>query len=84
MWADTTTLYTRILRGHVAPEEKDDAEIVAAGIIRIHFADFLKQLTTFDAKGPSSAAERREFLAFAKFFLGSLWDVYGRHVSQKN
>jgi hypothetical protein len=44
IWPDTTTLYTTILPGTV---KQDDASIVpvAAGIIRIHWDDFLQQLT---------------------------------------
>jgi cholesterol oxidase len=46
IWKDTSTLYTRILRGRVSAAEEADAEIVASGIIIILRADFAKQLTT--------------------------------------
>ena len=77
IWKDTSTLYTRIFRGHVQPEGDATAETVAAGIITIHELDFLKQLTTFRVEGPSLAAKAEALGQFGKLFLGSLWDVYG-------
>jgi cholesterol oxidase len=74
IWKDTSTLYTRILRGRVSASEEAAAEIVAAGIIIILKADFAKQLTTFKAEGP----HKIEAVAkFNKLFLGSLREVYG-------
>ena len=77
IWKDTSTLYTRIFRGHIQPEGDATAETVAAGIITIHELDFLKQLTTFRVEGPSLAAKAEALGQFGKLFLGSLWDVYG-------
>lgn len=74
VWSDTTTLYTRILEGHVPPG--GDAEVRAAGILRIHMRDFLRQLTTFRAQGPTLAAEAKAVAAFGRLFVGELWDVY--------
>lgn len=74
VWRDTTTLYTRVLGGHLAPHEDDDAEQVAAGIIHIHGLDFAKQLTTFRVDPPG----RLDALArFGRLFAGDLWQVYG-------
>jgi cholesterol oxidase len=74
VWRDTTTLYTRVLRGHVAPTEDEGAERLAAGIIHIHGLDFAKQLTTFrsDPPGRLDALGR-----FGALFAGDLWKVYG-------
>jgi cholesterol oxidase len=74
VWRDTTTLYTRVLRGHVAPAQDERAERVAAGIIHIHGLDFAKQLTTFrsDPPGRLDALGR-----FGALFAGDLWKVYG-------
>jgi cholesterol oxidase len=84
VWGDTTTLFTRILRGHVDAEAESSAEIVAAGILHIYHADFLKQLTTFRVQAPT-AAQRLELLGrFCWFFLGSLWEVYGHLVQADN
>lgn len=80
VWHDTSTLYTRILRGHVPAEGDEGAEVVATGIITIHVLDFLQQLTTFRTTGPSLAARAEGMAAFGRLFLGKLWDVYGRHV----
>jgi hypothetical protein len=80
IWKDTTTLYTRILRGHVKAEEEEGTEVVAAGIITIHKLDFIKQLTSFRTEGPTAADRAAALANFSKLFLGSLWEVYGRHM----
>jgi predicted patatin/cPLA2 family phospholipase len=80
LWADTTTLYTRILKGHISAEEENTAEIIAAGIINIYFFDFLKQLTTFRAEGPTISDRTSAMARFGRLFMGKLWDVYARNV----
>lgn len=73
VWPDTTTLYFRLLDGHVADGDDDEAQITGAGILHLGVDDFARQLTTFRTDGPHglSALER-----FAGFFLGELWDLY--------
>ena len=73
VWQDTSTLYTRILAGHVPPGA-DDGTVVAAGVITIHVPDFLRQLTTFRTEGPDPVHAME---AFGRLFLGQLWEVYG-------
>jgi predicted acylesterase/phospholipase RssA len=80
LWADTTTLFTRILQGHVEPEEEVQAEVVASGIIQIHLLDFFRQLTTFQTEGPTPADRASALARFGRLFLGDLWDVYARRV----
>ena len=80
LWSDTTTLYTRILKGHVAPEQDSDAEVLASGILRIHLLDFLKQLSTFRVEAPSLADRTSALGRFGRLFLGKLWDVYAKEV----
>jgi hypothetical protein len=80
IWKDTSTLYTRILRGRVMPDQDATAEIVASGIIIIHELDFLKQLTTFRVEGPSLAAKAKGFAQFGELFMGSLWTVYASKI----
>ena len=75
-WSDTSTLYTRILRGHVPPEGDAAAEVAASGIINIYLQDFARQLTTFRAHGPSKAAEAKALADFGRLFVGKLWDLY--------
>jgi cholesterol oxidase len=73
VWPDTTTLYFRLLEGHVPEGGDDNAAITGAGILHLGVDDFARQLTTFRTTGPHgpSALER-----FAGFFLGELWDLY--------
>ncbi len=74
LWRDTTTLFTRVLRGHVGAVAAEEPEVVASGIIHIHGADFARQLITFrtDPPGRLDALGR-----FGALFAGDLWDVYG-------
>jgi predicted acylesterase/phospholipase RssA len=80
LWTDTTTLFTHILEGHVGPEEEEQAQVVAAGIINIYLLDFFRQLTTFRTEGPTAAERASALTRFGKLFLGDLWDVYARRV----
>lgn len=77
LWTDTTTLYTRLLRGHVEPGGERAAEVVASGILRITPTAFARQLTTFRMTGPTWAARLGALLAFGRLFVGRLWRVYG-------
>jgi predicted acylesterase/phospholipase RssA len=80
IWPETTTLHTRVLRGHLEPNEDDHAETLAAGVIRLSMPDFLRELTTFRTNGPSLAARTQGLASFGVLFLGKLWDVYGRPI----
>jgi cholesterol oxidase len=79
IWSDTSTLFTRVLKGHVEAAQDADAELVAAGILHIHPLDFARQLTTFrtDPPGRLDAIAR-----FGALFAGALWDVYGPHARE--
>jgi cholesterol oxidase len=82
VWRDTSTLFTRILAGHVSPSDVDAdgaAPVVATGVLTIHMPDFLQQLTTFRAHGPRPVHALEEF---GRFFLGELWDIYGSRLAK--
>ncbi len=74
IWPDTSTLYFRLLAGHVAAQEDDQARILAAGTLHLHITDFVRELTTIRVEGPHCAAGMERF---GRFFAGQLWDVYG-------
>lgn len=78
VWRDTSTLYVRVLRGHVEERGEPDAEIAASGILLLRPLDFLRQLTTFRAKVPAPAGRVTAIGRFDALFLGQLWQVYGR------
>ena len=89
LWHDTTTLFTRILNGHISAEEEASAAadpeklkqlVKASGIIVIQFFDFMKQLTTFRSEGPTFADRSAAMARFGRLFMGKLWDVYARNV----
>jgi cholesterol oxidase len=71
VWKDTTTLFTRVLRGHVSQSEEAAAELVASGVLRIRVRDFARQLTTF--RGSAAG-----LLKFGVIFLGQLAEAYLR------
>ncbi len=89
LWRDTTTLFVRILQGHVVPEDhpgshdgtaptEDGDGVVGAGVLRLTPLDLARQLTTVRAYAPT-AGERVEVVRrFGQLFLGKLWDVYAQ------
>lgn len=78
LWSDTSTLYTRILRGHVQPEGDAQAEIVASGVMRISPRGFLTLLTTVRHTAPGPRAGAMAVTRFGLSFLRQLAGVYGR------
>jgi cholesterol oxidase len=73
IWSDTTTLFTRILAGHVDPGEAD-GEVVATGILHVLPQDFAVQMTTFRV----DPAHRVDAIGrFGALFAGSLWEAFG-------
>lgn len=83
LWKDTTTLFTRVLRGHVVEGEDVSAEIVGSGIIIIRIRDFAKQLTTFRSTGPSLGGKLGALAKFGVIFMQQLAQVYLRRGSKK-
>ncbi len=74
IWPDTSTLHFRLLEGHVAEGEDEDARILATGTLHLRLTGFARQLTTIRTKGPHGAEALERF---GRFFAGQLWDVYG-------
>lgn len=89
VWHDTTTLYTRILKGHVSAADEATATndptklkniSFGAGIIVIELLDFMKQLTTFRVQAPTVSERITALSEFGRLFFGKLWDVYARDI----
>ena len=76
VWKDTTTLFTRVLRGHV--HEGDPEEPIASGTIIIRARDFAKQLTTFRSTSPSPAQGVKALVQFGVVFTKQLAEAYLR------
>jgi cholesterol oxidase len=70
-WKDTTTLFTRVLQGHVAEGDDDAATVIASGVIVIRARDFAKQLTTFRGQVPAMTK-------FGVIFVQQLAEAYLR------
>ena len=79
-WRDTSTLYTRVLRGHLEEGDESRAEVVASGILRLRPFDFARQLASFRAAGPPLAGRIAAIGRFDALFLGQIWQVYDRPV----
>ncbi|MFF3249305.1 GMC oxidoreductase [Streptomyces sp. NPDC002870] len=80
VWSDTSTLYVRMLTGHVPPDGNGGGAVpvLGAGVLVILAGDFVQQLTTFRAVGPHRV---QALESFGRLFLGELWDVYGFHLA---
>lgn len=77
LWADTTTLRTNLYAGHVDLADEPRADLLGAGVLRIGWADFLRQLTTFRSDAPTLTERLLAVERFAAFFAGSLWQLHG-------
>lgn len=76
VWGETTTLYTRILAGHVEAPDDATAPLVGTGVIHILPLDFARQLTTLRVAGPDTSGRWRSLCAFGALFMGQLWEVF--------
>jgi cholesterol oxidase len=77
MWRDTTKLFTTIFEGDVSRSDEDHATRLAVGILRLHLFAFLKMMLLVRADPPTSAAWLKGTWRFLRYFVASLWQVYG-------
>jgi cholesterol oxidase len=80
VWPETSTLYFRILDGHVPVADGGSGTtegLVGSGILRIPPADFAWQLTTFRVHGPGLGGRIRALDGFGQLFMSELWQVFG-------
>src|ERR1035438_278018 len=80
VWHDTSTLYSKILEGHVSIEQEEKAAVLATGILHILPLDFAHQMTTFKSNGKTFQARTNAVATFGKAFMGTLWDVYSPKI----
>jgi hypothetical protein len=72
LWADTTTLFTRLHRG-----SDSTGSVVGAGILSLGATDFAKVLASLRViEADDSATKARTLAKFGRFFAGELWDKY--------
>jgi predicted alpha/beta hydrolase len=72
VWTDTTSLHTRLLRGHLDEEAEDRAgpgEVLGAGIVEISLPIFLRLMA-------GMTGDVGDRLRFGRVFFGTLWDIY--------
>jgi cholesterol oxidase len=74
LWHDTTTLYTQLHQGR-----DRTGSVVGAGILTLGVDELVKLVSTLHPTNAESAIEQGQALfKFGQFFLGQLWDTYGR------
>jgi cholesterol oxidase len=78
LWSDTTTLYTSVYTGNLVAPEPPTTPALARGIIHIEKLDLFKSMMSFRAPGANPAQANHAMTTFGRFFLGNLWEVYGR------
>lgn len=72
LWADTTTLFTRLHEG-----VDSSGDVVGAGVLRLGVSELTNLVSTMRVTNAESATQSASVLAkFARFFLGELWDSY--------
>lgn len=76
VWADTTTLWLRLLRGRLEASESSTREGLAEGVVRVQPGAFARELTTFRSDGRSPGIRVRALLRYFAFFMGGLWRAY--------
>jgi cholesterol oxidase len=77
LWRDTTKLFTKLFEGDVAMRDEDHATVVAVGILRLSLLSFLKMMLLARSAPPTPAAWIKGMYRFLRYFIGSLWQVYG-------
>jgi cholesterol oxidase len=77
LWPETTTLYTRVVQGHVDAVGEPSAELVASGILRVGGLGFLRQLTTMRGSVAPAGEQAASVARFGRVFLRELARVYG-------
>jgi predicted acylesterase/phospholipase RssA len=74
LWQDTTTLYTQLHQGR-----DRTGPVVGAGILTLGVDELVKLVSTLHPTNAESAIEQGQALfKFGQFFLGQLWDTYGK------
>ncbi len=72
MWSDTTTLYITVYAG-----DSSQSPVLGKGILKIHPADFIKQMTTLKVTNAQNSWQKMQALdRFSRFFAGTLSDIY--------
>lgn len=73
---DSTTLYTELCEGG------EDGPLIAEGILKIHFNDFMKQLRTIEITNTRSEMLKIKWTSeFGKYFFGRLWFSHGHCIA---
>lgn len=76
VWADTTTLYTKLYEG-----QDKSGQVVGAGVLSLGVLDLMKLVSTMRVTGTDDMIDKSAAMAkFGRFFMGELWDRYGPKI----
>ena len=75
LWKDTTTLYTKL---HQGPDAS--GPVVGAGVLSLGVTDLIRLMGTVEVPNAGTAQRMGAIASFGRFFLGELWETYGKHV----
>lgn len=82
IWSDTTTLFVRLVRGHVESGEGAPADRLAAGVLNITHAGFTKMLASMRARGGAPWRRAAAIATYQRAFTGTLFKVYGGRAAR--
>jgi hypothetical protein len=74
-WVDLTSLFMRILRGHVEAADERPELVLATGVAFVRPLSFLRQLATYRARGGSWLSRRKAIPDFVGAFVRAV-DLY--------
>jgi cholesterol oxidase len=69
LWAAMSTVHASVRREPVEASAEDATAVLAQGVLRIGLLDFLKQLASFRARGPTRVDEAVAILRYVGAFL---------------
>jgi len=76
LWTETTTLFSRLHQG-----TDKTGPVVGAGILTLGPLDLMKMVSTMHPLNAATPAEGAgAVMAFGRFFLGELWDIYVKKI----
>jgi len=82
VWADTSTLFTKLYAGWVSADDEHDDALIATGILRISRVGFARLMGSLRAHGGCAPRRALAKLRYARLFVGRLVNVYAGRASQ--
>ena len=78
IWRDTSTLFTRVVRGHGAATGDLASEVVASGVLQLRAIDLALQVASLRMRGTTRRERSRSRTALLTFVSDEISIAYGR------